>query len=172
MFMVCTIGYEYQIIFLLLNRIQNEQVRSHLTVRNLRSAMHRARGSVYPTIPQGVPELSLILEDPAWEYLTQTCDLQDSIYLGTAVARDFSMHVVFMSSRCLAYLRLANIVFADGTFYITPSVEGSYQVTHLFNHFTILFNHSDNFSMRQEFFKVILLFSDRFLHWSQFKVIL
>jgi len=109
-------------------RIPNLMVRSQLTLRNLRSAMQRARAGVFPRIPDTLLSLSLILEDPMWESLTRTIDSLDSIYLGTAIGNDVSINLVFMSSRGLQVLREADRIFADGTFSITPSVEACYQV--------------------------------------------
>lgn len=110
-------------------RIPNMMVRSQLTLRNLRSAMQRARGGVFPHVPETLLRLSWILEDPMWESLTRTADLQDNIYLGTAIGDDVSVNIVFISSRGLQLLREAERIFADGTFYISPSVDGCYQVT-------------------------------------------
>ncbi|KAK3918561.1 Tryptophan 2,3-dioxygenase, partial [Frankliniella fusca] len=109
-------------------RIPDVIVRSHLTSRSLRSAMQRARSDAFPEIPKSLFELSKILEDPVWASLTKIIHSQDSIYLGTAIGTDWSINIVLMSPRGLQLLREAIIVFADGTFFIAPSVEGCYQV--------------------------------------------
>lgn len=103
-------------------------VRSRLTLRNLRPAMQRARGEVFPHIPETLLGLSQILEDPVWDSLTRTVDFEDTIYLGTAIGSDFSINIVFMSSRGLQILRQSDRIFADGTFFIAPSVGSCYQV--------------------------------------------
>ncbi|KAK3917045.1 Cis-2,3-dihydrobiphenyl-2,3-diol dehydrogenase [Frankliniella fusca] len=108
--------------------IPNLMVRSQLTLRNLRSAMQRTRSDVFPQIPGTLLGLTRILEDPMWETLTRTVDFEDRIYLGTAIGADMSVNIIFMSSRGLQLLREAERVFADGTFFISPSVEGCYQV--------------------------------------------
>lgn len=90
--------------------------------------MQRARGEVFPRIPQSLAELTDILQDPAWTSLTTTLDEEDSIYLGSASAQDGSHSIVFISQRCLDYMRSVDIIFADGTFFVRPSVEGCYQV--------------------------------------------
>lgn len=106
-------------------------VRAELTLRRLRPAMHRARSDVYPTLPQSLQELTNILQDPQWESLITTIDQQDFIYLGSTTALDGSHSVIFMSSRCLMIMRMADILFADGTFFVKPSVNGCYQVLYL-----------------------------------------
>jgi len=112
-------------------RVLNPEVSSMLTLRRLRSAMQRARSDIFPPIPENLAGLSLVLEDPQWRNIASTPDFHDSIYLGSIVAVDYSHSVVFMSSRCLNLLSTAAIVFADGTFFITPSVDGCYQVKSL-----------------------------------------
>ncbi|KAK3929153.1 Aspartate carbamoyltransferase [Frankliniella fusca] len=105
-------------------RIPDRAVRAELTLRRLRPAMQR----VFPRIPQSLHHLGLILEDPSWFSLSETLDGEDNIWLGSAWGSDGSCSNVFVSSRCLQILRLADILFADGTFYITPSINGCYQV--------------------------------------------
>ncbi|KAK3910717.1 LexA repressor [Frankliniella fusca] len=117
-------------------RIPDRNVRAQLTLRRLRPAMQRARGSVFPRLPQSLFELGNLLGDPVWSSLTQTLDEDDSLWLGSALGADGSCSSVFISSRCLQVMRLVDILFADGTFYITPSINGCYQV------FTIVTIHS------------------------------
>lgn len=90
--------------------------------------MQRARSDIFPRPPQNLAQLSQILEDPQFRYISSTSDMTDSIYLGTAVGLDGSCNIVFISSRCLNLLSTTETVFGDGTFYITPSVDDCYQV--------------------------------------------
>ncbi|KAK3923961.1 Aspartate carbamoyltransferase [Frankliniella fusca] len=122
-------------------RIPDRAKRAELTLRRLRPAMQRARGNVFPRIPQSLHHLGLILEDPSWFSLSETLDGEDNIWLGSAWGSDGSCSNVFVSSRCLQILRLADILFADGTFYITPSINGCYQV------FTIVAVHTHTFGL-------------------------
>ncbi|KAK3920809.1 Cilia- and flagella-associated protein 54 [Frankliniella fusca] len=103
-------------------------IATQFTYPSLRSAMQRSRGSVYPNIPESLAELAVILSNPTWRHLTATLDLQDNLFCGWETASDGSQVVLFASERCLEKLRLALILFADGTFYITPSINGCYQV--------------------------------------------
>lgn len=90
--------------------------------------MQRARGSIFPNIPQNLQELSAILQNPEWEALLKTLDEEDSMYLGSAWSEDGSHNLIFVSQRCLRIMRMAPIIFADGTFFIKPSIDGCYQV--------------------------------------------
>lgn len=109
-------------------RIPDPHVRSQITLRGLRSAMQRSRLDIFPHVPEDLVGLSAILQDPQWQYISQTNDLLDSIYLGSATGLDGSHNIVFISARCLDFMRTVNILFADGTFYITPSIARCYQV--------------------------------------------
>lgn len=93
--------------------------------------MQRARGDVFPPIPENLQDLTFMFQDPAWAPILETLDGEDSIYLGSTWGADLSHSVVFMSRRCLEIMKIVDIIFADGTFHISPSVSGCYQV--LFN---------------------------------------
>ncbi|XP_034250361.1 uncharacterized protein LOC117650857 [Thrips palmi] len=109
-------------------RLENRYVRSQLTMRRLRPAMQRARSGTFPNLPQNLAELSAILQNPDWEALTMTLDEEDSMYLGSTWSEDGSHNIIFASKRCLQLMRMASVIFADGTFFIKPSVDGCYQV--------------------------------------------
>lgn len=90
--------------------------------------MQRARANVFPRIPESLQDLTGMLQDPAWASLVNTLDGEDSIYLGSTSGVDGSHNIVFMSRRCIEIMKIVDILFADGTFYIKPSVTGCYQV--------------------------------------------
>ncbi|KAK3921776.1 UDP-N-acetylglucosamine--N-acetylmuramyl-(pentapeptide) pyrophosphoryl-undecaprenol N-acetylglucosamine transferase 1 [Frankliniella fusca] len=110
------------------SRIRSRLIRSQLTLRRLRPAMLRVRREAFPNLPRNLAGLTTTLQDPAWDWLTKTKDSQDRMYLGSTWAADGSHNVIFISRRCLQIMRMVSIIFADGTFYISPSVEGCYQV--------------------------------------------
>ncbi|KAK3931890.1 Membrane-bound lytic murein transglycosylase F [Frankliniella fusca] len=99
-------------------RIADRALRSVLTRRRLRPAMQRSRQMSFPTVPHTLLELATTLEDPAWASITQTLDLQDNIYFGSTLSADGAVSVLFMLKRCLEVLGTADILLADGTFYI------------------------------------------------------
>ncbi|KAK3909077.1 LCDV1 orf2-like protein [Frankliniella fusca] len=126
-------------------RIPDRVVRSELTLRRLRPAMQRARSDLFPYLPSSLEQLTVTLENPAWRHLTETLDREGSIYLGSTRATDgshrigdgdvqslsflnkFTLSVVFCSARCLEVMKIVDTLFADGTFYFTPSIENCYQ---------------------------------------------
>lgn len=96
--------------------------------------MQRSRSHAYPNIPATMYELTATLQNPMWEFLTKTLDDEDRIYLCSVTAGDGSHSVIFLSERCLEFLRQASTIFLDGTFKISPSVAGCYQVWLLINY--------------------------------------
>ncbi|XP_034236384.1 uncharacterized protein LOC117642389 [Thrips palmi] len=110
------------------SRNANRQIRSRLTYRGLRSSMQRSRNGVFPRIPSNLRELTAIHQNPAWAHLTRTTDLQDFIYSGSVDSLDGSHSVIYCSERNLQHLREVPVMFADGTFYISPSIDNCYQV--------------------------------------------
>ncbi|KAK3920547.1 Nonribosomal peptide synthetase TES [Frankliniella fusca] len=113
-------------------RIPNRLVRAALTIRRLRPAMQRTRSTIFPTIPPSLTALTATLNNPAWANLIQTLDGADSMYLGSTTATDGSHSVLFCSARCLEVMRVVDILFADGTFFITPAIDNCYQIIPLF----------------------------------------
>lgn len=97
-------------------------------MRRLRPAMQRARRDAFPELPGNLAGLTAILQDPDWANLTETLDKEDNMYLGSVWCAEGSHSIVFISKRCMEILRMTTIIFADGTFFIKPSVEGCYQV--------------------------------------------
>ncbi|KAJ1531327.1 hypothetical protein ONE63_000011 [Megalurothrips usitatus] len=110
------------------SRIQDRVVRARLTLRRLRPAMMRARAEIFPNVPHNLAGLTNILRDPAWQNLSRTKDLEGSMYLRSVWGNDGSHNIIFISWRSLELMKQVPILFADGTFYIAPSIDGCYQV--------------------------------------------
>ncbi|KAK3923462.1 Cyclomaltodextrinase, partial [Frankliniella fusca] len=104
------------------------EVASVLTYRSLRPAMLRSRTTVFPNVPQSLHGLMTLLANPAWHHLTATNDGTDNLFNGGGTASDGSHVILFISQRGLRTLRLATLLFADGTFFVRPSIDWCYQV--------------------------------------------
>ncbi|KAK3913489.1 ATPase RavA [Frankliniella fusca] len=111
-----------------LHKVPDRNIRAQLTYRRLRSAMQRARSDIYPNIPASLLQLTITLENPQWAHLTRTLDNSESVYCCSVTADDGSHSVIFTSRRCLEILKACEIIFLDGTFKITPAIDGCYQV--------------------------------------------
>lgn len=77
---------------------------------NVKTAMSRERKKYMPSLPKTLQQLGVTLQD---------LDLTRNIYLGTSLASDGSVHVMFGHQTHLALLNSATEIFVDGTFSVS-----------------------------------------------------
>ena len=90
---------------------------------NMRSAMQRARASMFPRVPATLEELTQILQIPQYRIITATEDARDNVYAGSVTDADGRHHIIFSSRRLLTVGRSLSVLFLDGTFKSIPAIE-------------------------------------------------
>lgn len=105
-------------------------VKIRLRLPKVRSAMQRARYSMFPPCPETLQELTEILQDPRYQVVTSTLDGEDNLYLGSVTAGDGSHHVLFMTRRMAQVCSRLRNLFADGTFKVLPAMDDLDDASH------------------------------------------
>jgi len=113
------------------------EVQIRLRLSKIRSAMQRARSSMFPPPPATLEELTAILQDPRYQVICATHDARDSLYAGSVIANDGSHHIIFMSRRMARVARSLNLLFADGTFKVLPAIEELDKASQVLHDFSI-----------------------------------
>lgn len=102
-----------------------------MPLKQLRTALLRARAQRLPPVPSTLKGLARILEKPGNEILSATEDQKDSVFAGTSgKAREKTFSIIFASKRRLRYMAKdgCKLVFSDGTFKPVPRKIKAHQI--------------------------------------------
>ncbi|KAK3916556.1 N-methyltransferase gliN, partial [Frankliniella fusca] len=112
-------------------RVGNPELASRFTMVRMHSALHAARSTNYPRIPNTLTYLGVLLGLPNVRPLCKTADDRDYIFQGVVgcIERK-TVALIFVSGRMLRFLATLENIHADGTFKKRPRKS---QVSQIFN---------------------------------------
>lgn len=90
----------------------NGRFTDRLTPKLLLPAMKNARFNAYPDEPQNLAELGSILQCERYKSLSAVSQFKDSIYGGSAKGEDGSCSVLFITKRCVDFMKTAPFIYA------------------------------------------------------------
>lgn len=104
-------------------------IRMRCSAKLLRSAMRRARMSIYPRLPKDLSQLDAILRSDKFKHLTLTKEGDGYLYAGCCgSARTHSRCLIFQSPKMKDIMATAKEIFADATWDGRPACPTSSQV--------------------------------------------
>lgn len=104
----------------------NRIFRDYLTVRRLRPALERSLINALPDEPENLADLyhNVLQYDRYWS-LCAVSEVRDSIFGGSSTGQDGTCTVLFMSQRCVDFMKTTQHVFG---FSLTVPILGSYYI--------------------------------------------
>ncbi|XP_034245723.1 uncharacterized protein LOC117647861 [Thrips palmi] len=90
----------------------NRRYSDRLTPKVLLPAMRTARINAYPEEPKTLSELQIILECENNKSLTAVSQFRDNIYGGSARGEDGSKSILFITKRCVDFIKTAPFIYA------------------------------------------------------------